>query len=129
MSEILQLSDGSASSPATTTTTTRPATTRAGRIRIAPADFVATASFLALAVFVLGRQWKHLGDGYLIRSGQDQTMWEWSSRSPRTPLANFENPLSSTLQNYPLGVNLMANTAMFGVSVPLAPSRSSSAPP
>ncbi len=87
MSEILQLSDGSASSPATTTTTTRPATTRAGRIRIAPADFVATASFLALAVFVLGRQWKHLGDGYLIRSGQDQTMWEWffavTAHSPR----------------------------------------------
>ncbi|WJJ11553.1 glycosyl transferase [Prescottella equi] len=121
MSEILQLSDGSASSPATTTTTTRPATTRAGRIRVAPADLVATASFLALAVFVLGRQWKHLGDGYLIRSGQDQTMWEWFFAVTAHSLANFENPLSSTLQNYPLGVNLMANTAMFGVSVPLAP--------
>lgn len=119
MSEILQLSDGTASSPATTTT--QPVVTRARRIRIAPADFVAAASFLALAVFVLGRQWKHLGDGYLIRSGQDQTMWEWFFAVTAHSLANFENPLSSTLQNYPLGVNLMANTAMFGVSVPLAP--------
>ncbi|MCA1008922.1 glycosyl transferase [Rhodococcus hoagii] len=122
MSEILELSDGTTSSTATpATTTTQSVATRARRIRITPTDFVAAASFLALAVFVLGRQWKHLGDGYLVRSGQDQTMWEWFFAVTAHSLANFENPLSSTLQNYPLGVNLMANTAMFGVSVPLAP--------
>jgi len=37
------------------------------------------------------------------------------SRQPRP------EPLLSTLQNHPLGVNMMANTAMFGLSVPLAP--------
>ncbi|RDI12344.1 hypothetical protein DEU38_1378 [Rhodococcus sp. AG1013] len=124
MSETLQLSDGNISSAPTPPAQTTVAPTRSQRIRIAPADFVATVSFLALAVFVLGRQWKHLGDGYLVRSGQDQTMWEWFFAVTAHSLANLESPgkiLSSTLQNYPLGVNLMANTAMFGVSIPLAP--------
>ncbi|PTR22470.1 hypothetical protein C8K36_1118 [Rhodococcus sp. OK519] len=121
MSEILQLSDGTTSSGSTTTTAAQSVATRARRIRLAPTDLAAAASFLTLAVFVLGRQWKHLGDGYLVRSGQDQTMWEWFFAVTAHSLANFDNPLSSTLQNYPLGVNLMANTAMFGVSIPLAP--------
>lgn len=119
MSETLNLVDESAATTPSTTTITTPARTR--RFHVTPADAVATASFVALALFVLGRQWKHLGTGYLITSGQDQTMWEWFFAVTAHSLANFENPLSSTLQNYPLGVNLMANTAMFGVSVPLAP--------
>lgn len=120
MNESLKLSDGT-TSPAPTLRTQTVAPGRARRIRITPTDLVAAASFLALAVFVLGRQWRHLGDGYLIRSGQDQSMWEWFFAVTAHSLANVENPLSSTLQNYPLGVNLMANTAMFGVSVPLTP--------
>ncbi|WFR72763.1 glycosyl transferase [Prescottella defluvii] len=119
MSETLHLVDGDTAAAITTTTTATPP--RARRIRITIADVVATASFVALALFVLGRQWRHLGDGYLVTSGQDQTMWEWFFADTAHSLANFDNPLSSTLQNYPLGVNLMANTAMFGVSVPLAP--------
>ncbi|CAM3243334.1 Glycosyltransferase [Prescottella defluvii] len=121
MSETLQLSDGNISSAPTPTVTETGTPSRRRRVRIALADVVAAASFLALAVFVLGRQWKHLGDGYLVRSGQDQAMWEWFFAVTAHSLANFENPLSSTLQNYPLGVNLMANTSMFGVSIPLAP--------
>ena len=116
MSETLQLVAGD-----TAAATTTAAPTRARRRRVTAADVVAAASFVALAVFVLGRQWRHLGDGYLVTSGQDQTMWEWFFAVTAHSLANLENPLASTLQNYPLGVNLMANTAMFGVSIPLAP--------
>ncbi|QCQ93197.1 DUF6541 family protein [Rhodococcus sp. SGAir0479] len=119
MSETLNLVDERAAATATTDTTTAPARTR--RFHVTPADVAATSSFVVLALFVLARQWKHLGDGYLVSSGQDQTMWEWFFAVTAHSLANLENPLSSTLQNYPLGVNLMANTAMFGVSIPLAP--------
>ena len=121
MSETLNLVSGNTVTATTTTTTTTSTPTRARRIRITPADVVATASFVALALFVLGRQWKDLSGSYLVTSGQDQTMWEWFFAETAHSLANLENPLSSTLQNYPLGVNLMANTAMFGISIPLAP--------
>ncbi|KAA0024633.1 glycosyl transferase [Antrihabitans cavernicola] len=77
--------------------------------------------YLAIAFVVLERQWRDLGTGYLVKSGQDQTMWEWFFAVTAHSIAHLENPLGTTLQNYPLGVNLMANTAMFGVSVPLAP--------
>ncbi|RVW00093.1 glycosyl transferase [Rhodococcus spongiicola] len=118
MSETLNLADGKPSASPPTATS---APTRARRVRLTWADVVAPASFVALAVFVLWRQWRHLGDGYLITSGQDQTMWEWFFAVTAHSLTHLENPLSSTLQNYPLGVNMMANTAMFGVSIPLAP--------
>lgn len=119
MSETLNLVVDDSATATATTTTTAPVRTR--RFPITPIDLVVAASFVALAVFVLGRQWKHLGNGYLVTSGQDQTMWEWFFAVTAHSLVHLENPLSSTLQNYPLGVNLMANTAMFGVSIPLAP--------
>ncbi|MCX5042229.1 glycosyl transferase [Aldersonia sp. NBC_00410] len=85
------------------------------------ADAIAALTYLALAVFVLHRQWRHLHSGYLVKSGQDQTMWEWFFAVTAHSVAHLDNPLGTTLQNHPLGVNMMANTAMFGVSIPLAP--------
>ncbi|MFH5208183.1 glycosyl transferase [Antrihabitans sp. NCIMB 15449] len=84
-------------------------------------DSAVALAFLGLAVFVLNHQWRNLGNGYLSKSGQDQTMWEWFFAVAAHSLSNFESPLSTDLQNFPLGVNMMANTAMFGVSIPLAP--------
>ncbi|PBC45731.1 glycosyl transferase [Rhodococcus sp. ACS1] len=101
-----------------TSTTARPVRSR---FRPHPADVAAVVFYVGLAAFVLARQWKHLGTGYLVRSGQDQTMWEWFFAVAARSLVRLENPLSSDLQNYPLGVNLMGNTAMFGISIPLAP--------
>ncbi len=101
-----------------TSTTARPVRSR---FRPHPADVAAVVFYVGLAAFVLARQWKHLGTGYLVRSGQDQTMWEWFFAVAARSLVHLENPLSSDLQNYPLGVNLMGNTAMFGISIPLAP--------
>ncbi|MBD0324218.1 MAG: glycosyl transferase [Aldersonia sp.] len=100
---------------------TRPARRRRLAAWAKTPDAIVAASYLALAVFVLGRQWRHLHNGYLVKSGQDQVMWEWFFAVTARSVANFDNPLGTVLQNHPLGVNMMANTAMFGVSVPLAP--------
>lgn len=48
-------------------------------------------------------------------------MWEWFFAVGARAVFHGENPLGSVLQNYPDGVNLMGNTAMLGLSVPLAP--------
>jgi len=76
----------------------------------------------ALAAFLIyAGLWTHLGGGYLYFSAQDQNMWEWFFDVTAHSVFNWQNPLLSTLQNYPLGVNLMANTAMFGLGIPLSP--------
>lgn len=82
---------------------------------------MAAAGYLALAVYVLFGQWRGTGSGYLVKSGQDQFMWEWFFAETAHAIAHLENPLGTQLQNFPAGVNMMANTAMFGVGVPLAP--------
>ncbi|MFC9786899.1 glycosyl transferase [Rhodococcus sp. NPDC127528] len=84
-------------------------------------DVAAAVGFTALAVFVLSRQWRSPASGYLVDSGQDQRMWEWFFAVAARSITHLDNPLGTVLQNYPQGVNLMANTAMFGVSIPLAP--------
>ncbi|WP_246023279.1 glycosyl transferase [Nocardia yunnanensis] len=93
----------------------------ARRLRLARADLIAATAYLSLAVLVLSGQWLDPHRGYLIKSGQDQTMWEWFFAVTAHNVAHLENPLGTLLQNYPDGVNMMANTAMFGVGVPLTP--------
>ncbi|MFG1790916.1 glycosyl transferase [Nocardia sp. NPDC049149] len=85
------------------------------------ADLLFGFGYLALAVVVLSGQWRNTQSGYLIKSGQDQTMWEWFFAVTAHSVAHLENPLGTTLQNFPAGVNMMANTAMFGVGVPFTP--------
>ncbi|RRQ27117.1 glycosyl transferase [Rhodococcus sp. Eu-32] len=91
------------------------------RRRLDRADLAAAVAFTVGALFVLQGQWRNLSSGYLYNSGQDQAMWEWFFAVAAHAVAHLDNPMSSDLQNYPLGVNLMANTAMFGLSIPLAP--------
>lgn len=115
-------------------TTDRPAVEQPGQVparrvaalsarlqRLHPADVAAGVAYTLAGLFVMQGQWKNLGNGYLANSGQDQAMWEWFFALAAHSVAHGENPLWSDLQNYPNGVNLMANTAMFGLSIPMAP--------
>ncbi|MFQ6394821.1 glycosyl transferase [Nocardia sp. KC 131] len=90
-------------------------------VRVGRSDLVVAVGYLALAATVLSGQWRNTQSGYLIKSGQDQTMWEWFFAVTAHSVAHLENPLGTDLQNFPAGVNMMANTAMFGVGVPLTP--------
>ncbi|WP_242894792.1 hypothetical protein [Actinomadura litoris] len=85
------------------------------------ADLAVTAGFLLAAVAVLGRLWMDPGDRYLVDGGQDQTQWEWFFAVTARAVTHLDDPFFTTLQNYPSGVNLMGNTVMLGVSVPLTP--------
>lgn len=84
-------------------------------------DLAVTAIFILAAIWVMSNLWRNLESGYLVNAGRDQSMWEWFFADTAHALAQFRTPLFSDLLNYPLGVNLMANTAMFGLSMPLAP--------
>jgi hypothetical protein len=84
-------------------------------------DAVIVAAYLLLAFGLYRDLWLHPGRGYLVDSGEDQNLFEWFFAVQAQALANGHPTLYSALQNYPLGVNLMGNTAMPGLAVPLAP--------
>ena len=52
---------------------------------------------------------------YLSQGVQDQQAFEWYFGATAHNLATLSNPLFTDLQNYPTGVNLMANAAVLGL--------------
>ena len=84
-------------------------------------DAIIVAAFVLLSFGLYRELWLHLGDGYLVDSGEDQNLFEWFFAVQAHALAAGHPTLYSDLQNFPAGVNLMANTAMPGLVLPLAP--------
>ncbi|MFJ6729546.1 glycosyltransferase [Streptomyces sp. NPDC091281] len=87
----------------------------------ARADLLAAFLFLVLSVALFGGRLPDPARRYLTDSLQDQNQWEWFFAVTADNVAHLRNPLFSGLQGVPDGVNLMANTAMLGLSVPLTP--------
>ncbi|WP_409058825.1 glycosyltransferase [Streptomyces sp. SYP-A7185] len=88
---------------------------------IRPKDLLVAAFFLAMAITLYSGRWVAPGGRYLPDSLQDQNQWEWFFAVTADNVRHLQNPLFTTLQNAPDGVNLMANTVMLGLSVPFAP--------
>jgi hypothetical protein len=84
-------------------------------------DILAYGFFIALAVWTCGRLW---ADPYNQISGHlptDHIWFQWLLTHGAHSVAHLENPLFSTQMNAPNGVNMMANTSVLAVSLPLAP--------
>ncbi|QNN48572.1 hypothetical protein H9L10_09590 [Phycicoccus endophyticus] len=96
-----------------------PATGRPARLR--PADLLAPLLYLGVAGYVTMHLLAAVRTGYLSQGVQDQQAFEWYFGATAHNLATLANPLASDLQNYPTGVNLMANASVLGLGVPLAP--------
>ena len=88
---------------------------------VRPADVLAATLFLLMAVALYSGRWAAPGHRYLPDSLQDQNQWEWFFAVTADNVRHLHNPLFTTLQGFPDGVNLMANTVMLGLSVPFAP--------
>ncbi|WP_367321736.1 dolichyl-phosphate beta-glucosyltransferase [Streptomyces sp. HUAS ZL42] len=86
-----------------------------------PADAVAAALFLLLSLALYSGRAFDPAHRYLTDSLRDQDQWEWFFAVTADNVAHLRNPLFSDLQGFPDGVNLMANTVMLGLSVPLTP--------
>lgn len=97
---------------------------RAGAERPVPwrrTDLVAPAAYLLISCWLLWGLIADLRTGYLSQGVQDQQAFEWYFGSTAHNLVTLSNPLFTDLQNFPDGVNLMANAAVLGLGVPLAP--------
>ncbi|NUK75041.1 glycosyltransferase family 2 protein [Streptomyces lunaelactis] len=84
-------------------------------------DLAVTGLFLLASLLLYKGLWADLDRSYLVDAGQDQNQWQWFFAVTADNVAHLRNPLFTTLQGYPDGVNLMANTVMLGLSVPLTP--------
>ncbi|WP_372448367.1 glycosyl transferase [Kibdelosporangium banguiense] len=88
------------------------------RVQITAVDAAVIACYVLGALLLYSHLWTDLDRAYLVNSLQDQNMFEWffgvAAYAP-------DDALVTTLQNHPLGVNMMANTSMLGLGIPLAP--------
>ncbi|MGC4744795.1 hypothetical protein ACLQ28_03905 [Micromonospora sp. DT201] len=84
------------------------------------ADLAAVLSFVVLGLWVTGRLWLKPGSG--VRDNQsDQSQFEWMMAHGARVVTHFAYPFHSNQMNVPDGVNLMANTSVLSISLPLTP--------
>jgi hypothetical protein len=89
------------------------------RLRL-PAGLGICAGYLLGALYVLQRQ---VGDprGHVQLNVPDQTLFEWALGFGSRVVTDLINPFFTGRLNAPVGVNLMANTSVLGISVPFTP--------
>jgi hypothetical protein len=83
-------------------------------------DVAATITFVAVALVLTAPLWFNL-DHELRDDPQDQAFFEWMLAHGARVLTDGVYPFVSDRMNYPDGVNMMANTSVLAVSLPLTP--------
>ena len=77
--------------------------------------------YLALALWVTYGLWRNTGALALVDNGSDVHFFEWTLIHATRIFTHGENPFFTPQMNAPDGVNLMANTGLLGLTVPLVP--------
>src|SRR5689334_2866372 len=83
-------------------------------------DVLATATFVVVAFYLTAPLWLNL-DHQLRDDPQDQAFFEWMLAHGARVLTDGAYPFFSDRMNYPDGVNMMANTSVLAVSLPMTP--------
>lgn len=89
---------------------------RDGRV----ADAVAVLSFVLAAFWLTARLWVHPDHG-IRENRSDQALFEWMMAHGARVVTDFAYPFGSDRMNVPDGVNLMANTSVLSISLPMTP--------
>ncbi|SCF46944.1 hypothetical protein [Micromonospora mirobrigensis] len=83
-------------------------------------DAAAVASFALLALWVTARFWVSPAAGVRANPA-DQAQFEWMMAHGARVVTHFAYPFASNRMNVPDGVNLMANTSVLSISLPMTP--------
>ena len=83
--------------------------------------YVPYAVYLIAAVALMGSLWVDPAGRMLADNYQDQVFFEWVLTHAANAVAHLDNPLFTEKLNAPYGVNLMANTSVLTLAIPLAP--------
>jgi hypothetical protein len=83
-------------------------------------DAGAVLSFVALAFWITARLWRNPSHG--VRANLvDQSFFEWMLAHGARVVTDPAYPFVSYQMNVPNGVNLMANTSVLAISIPMTP--------
>ncbi|WP_181572354.1 hypothetical protein [Micromonospora robiginosa] len=91
------------------------------RRRPARADMLAIGAYALLGVLVCLNYWVDVQHRVSSHLPTDHSWFEWLFAHGAYSVRHLENPLFTARQNAPDGVNMMANTSLLGVTLPLAP--------
>ncbi|MGN9803563.1 hypothetical protein [Micromonospora sp. L32] len=94
---------------------------RRPRRRPSRADVLAIGAYVLLGVFVCLNYWVDVQHRVSSHLPTDHSWFEWLFSHGAYSVRHLENPLFSARQNAPDGVNMMANTSLLGMTLPLAP--------
>ncbi|WP_280836531.1 hypothetical protein [Micromonospora sp. A200] len=94
---------------------------RRPRRRPSRADLLAIGAYVLLGVFVCLNYWVDVQHRVSSHLPTDHSWFEWLFQHGAYSVRHLENPLFSARQNAPDGVNMMANTSLLGMTLPLAP--------
>ena len=97
-----------------------PQVSRPGWRSLTRGDVAALVSMVAMALFLVAPLWLDL-DRELREDPQDQAFFEWMLAHGARVLTDGVSPFFSDRLNYPDGVNMMANTSVLAISLPLTP--------
>jgi hypothetical protein len=84
-------------------------------------DWFAAFGYVLMAFFVTSKLWLHPHGVMLRENRQDNIQFEWVLLNSVRTLRHLSDPFFTDLFNAPYGVNLMANTSVWGLAIPLAP--------
>lgn len=84
-------------------------------------DATAVLLYLAAALLVIGPLWQHPAGLNPAGNSSDPPFFEWALIHATRIFTHGENPFATPRLNAPLGVNLMANTGVLGLTIPLVP--------
>ena len=86
------------------------------------ADVVAGAIYVAAALYVTSSLWTGLKNQVVASYGeQDQVLMEWFLAHAARSLTHLQNPLYTHQLGAPAGVNMMAQTNVLGLGLPMTP--------
>lgn len=91
------------------------------RIRRTLPDALAVLSYAVFAVVLFSHFWRDPQRRMLADNKQDQIFFEWVLTHAGQVVTRGDSPLFTTQLNAPLGVNLMANTSVIALAIPLSP--------
>ena len=93
----------------------------AGKIRAAAPDLLAFVSYGAFAAVLFSGLLRDPSRLMLTDNRQDQVFFEWVLTHAARVVTHGESPLFTEELNAPFGINLMANTSVLGLAIPLSP--------
>jgi hypothetical protein len=82
---------------------------------------LAGLSYLALGFALWAHAWTGGARTHTLCGCGDPALFLWFFQSPVTSLAHLQNPFYSTAMFHPTGINLLDQTSVMGLTVPLIP--------